>query len=82
MSYNIKELLVLPVEEKIILADLLYSSVNEELENNSSEWWKNETFISELNEEYEGWKNGKEKGFTLDEVKAFMEEQKTKYRQK
>lgn len=82
MSYNIKELLVLPAEEKIILADLLYSSVNEELEPNSSEWWKDEAFTNELNKEYEDWKQGKTKGFSLDEVKAYMTEQKAKYRQK
>jgi hypothetical protein len=36
--------LVLPAEEKIILADLLYSSVNEELKENkkTSEWWKDQ----------------------------------------
>jgi hypothetical protein len=84
MSYNIKELLVLPTEEKIMLADLLYSSANEELEDNKSntEWWKDEEFVNELNKEYEDWKNGNVKGFTIDEVKAFMQEQKAKYRNK
>ncbi len=84
MSYNIKELLVLPTEEKIMLADLLYTSGNEELEENKSntEWWKDEEFLNELNKEYEDWKQGKVKGFTIDEVKAFMPEQKAKYRHK
>ena len=58
MSYNIKELLVLPAEEKIMLADLLYTSANEELEEKkkSEEWWKDEEFVNELNKEYEDWK--------------------------
>ncbi len=82
MLYNVKELLVLPTEEKIILADLLYSSVNEELEENkkTSEWWKDEQFVDGLNKEYEEWKTGKTKGYTIEEVKEFMKEQKVKHR--
>lgn len=80
MSYNIKELLVLPAEEKIMLADLLYTSANEELEVNkkNGEWWKDKEFVNELNKEYEDWKQGKTKLFTVDEVKAFMQKQKAK----
>ncbi len=82
MAYNVKELLVLPAEEKIILADLLYSSVNEELEENkkTSEWWKNEQFVDGLNKEYQQWKDGKTKGYTIEDVKGFMKEQKAKRR--
>ena len=81
MSYNVKELLVLPAEEKIMLADLLYTSVNEELEDNkNTEWWKDEVLVDQLNKEYEDWKQKKVKGFTIDEVKAFMDEQKAKRR--
>ncbi|MBA3673531.1 MAG: addiction module protein [Chitinophagaceae bacterium] len=82
MPYNVKELLVLPAEEKIILADLLYSSVNEELEENNktSEWWKDEQFVDTLNKEYEEWKTGKTKGYTIEDVKEFMKEQKVKHR--
>ena len=84
MSYNITELLVLPTEEKIMLADLLYSSANEELGENKNveKWWNNELFVDELNKEFEDWKQGKIKGFTLEEVKAFMREQKIKFRSK
>ena len=80
MSYNVKELLVLPAEEKIMLADLLYTSVNEELaENkNSTEWWKDDEFVNQLNKEYDDWKQGKVKGFTIDEVKASIEEKSAK----
>lgn len=78
MNYNVKELLVLPPEEKIILADLLYSSVNDELKenNNSAEWWKDGQFVDKLNKEYEEWKTGKAKGYTTDEVREFMKEQR------
>lgn len=84
MSYNIKELLVLSAEEKIIIADLLYSSANEELDENkkNNDWWKDEEFIDELNKEYEDWKQGKTKLFSVDEVKDFMQKQKAKYRSK
>lgn len=81
MPYNVKDLLVLPAEEKIIIADLLYSSVNEELdENKSMEWWKDEEFVDQLNKEYAAWKQGKVKAFTIDEIKVFMEEEKAKRR--
>ncbi len=82
MNYNVKELLVLPAEEKIILADLLYSSVNDELEekNKVQEWWKDDHFVDQLNKEYEEWKLGKTKGYTTEEVKDFMKKQKAKRR--
>jgi hypothetical protein len=84
MSYNIKELLVLTAEEKIILADLLYSSVNEELEENKNtdKWWSDAAFVDKLDKEFEDWKQGKVKGFTVKEVKAYMQEQKIKLRNK
>ena len=82
MPYNVKELLVLPAEEKIILADLLYSSVNEELEagKKTAEWWKDERFVDELSKEYDDWKQGKINGYSIEEVKEFMKEQKAKRR--
>lgn len=84
MSYNIKDLLVLPTEEKIAIADLLYSSVNEELneEESLTPWYEDEEFVNELDKEFEAWKRGEVKGYTIDEVKNFMEEQKAKYRNK
>ena len=82
MSYNVKELLVLPAEEKIILADLLYSSVNEELEEDkkTAEWWKDEKFVDDLDKEYTEWKQGKVNRYSIEEVKEFMKEQKAKHR--
>ena len=83
MPYNVKELLVLPAEEKIILADLLYSSVNEELEEDkkTSEWWKDEKFVDELNKDYDDWKQQKVNGYSIEEAKEFMKEQKAKHRE-
>lgn len=73
---------MLPAEEKIILADLLYSSVHEELDENKKtpEWWKDEQFVDELNKQYERWKDGKSNGYTIGDVKEFMNEQKAKRR--
>lgn len=80
MSYTVKDLLVLPAEEKIMIADLLYSSVNAELEANSpkTEWWKNEKFVDDLNHDFEEWKQGKAKGYSMEDVKDFMKAQKAK----
>ena len=83
MPYNVKELLVLPPEEKIILADLLYSSVNEELEEDKKtlEWWKDEKFVDELNKDYDDWKQQKVNGYSIEEAKEFLKEQKAKHRE-
>ncbi len=84
MPYNIKELLVLPAEEKIALADLLYSSINDELDEEETEnpWYENEKFIAAIEKEFEEWRQGKAKGYTLDEVKNLMEEYKANYKRK
>ncbi len=80
MSYTVKDLLVLSAEEKIMIADLLYSSVNAELDDNSTqvEWWKNEKFIEDLNHEFEEWKHGRAEGYSIEDVKDFMKAQKDK----
>jgi hypothetical protein len=84
MSYNIKELLKLPDEEKISIADILYNSVNDEADENEHliPWYEDEEFVKELDKEFEAWKRGEVKGYTVDEVKNFMQEQKAKYRNK
>ncbi|MEO7292423.1 MAG: addiction module protein [Ginsengibacter sp.] len=78
MNYSVKELLILPPEEKIILADLLYSSANDELEENKKvhEWWKDEHFVDQLDKEYEEWKLGATTGYTIEDAKDFMKKQK------
>jgi hypothetical protein len=44
---------------------------NETPEEN--EWWKDEAFIAELDKRYEAWESGKEKGYTLEEMKASVQ---------
>jgi len=44
---------------------------NETPEEN--EWWKDEAFVAELDRSYEAWESGKEKGYTLEEMKASVQ---------
>jgi hypothetical protein len=83
MSYDIKELLKLPDEEKIAIADLLYNSVNDDDFDENEElkpWYEDEEFVKELDKEFQALKEGKAKGYTLNEVKSFMEDFKAKYK--
>lgn len=85
MSYNIKELLELPAEEKIAIADLLYNSINgesNEEEETETPWYENEEFIKELERRVKDWEEGQEKGYTIDEVKNLMKGYKTNYKRK
>jgi hypothetical protein len=84
MSYKIKDLLSLPAEEKIAIADLLYSSVDDEFDENQKliPWYQNEEFISAIEKEFKDWEEGKIKGYTLEEVKNLMEEHKANYKPK
>ena len=84
MPYNIKELMNLPAEEKIAIADLLYSSANKQFENEESgkSWQEDEAFVKALTKEFEDLQSGKTKGYTIEEVKNFMKEEKAKYRSK
>jgi len=34
------------------------------------DWWKDKDFTKELDEEFELWKSGKQKAFSLDEIDA------------
>ncbi len=47
----------------------------------TAEWWKDKTLIKEMDEEYEAWETGKEKGFTLKEIDAEYEQIKQKRKQ-
>lgn len=84
MPYNIEELMNLPAQEKIAIADLLYSSVNKHFKDEESgkSWQEDETFVKALTKEFEDLQNGKTKGYTIEEVKNFMKEEKAKYRSK
>lgn len=84
MPYNIEELMNLPAQEKIAIADLLYSSANKQFENEESgkSWQEDEAFVKALTKEFEDLQSGKTKGYTIEEVKNFMKEEKAKYRSK
>ena len=38
-----------------------------------AEWWKNQQFTEELNNRYKDWKNGNDKGFTMQDIDASIE---------
>jgi hypothetical protein len=82
MSYNIKELLKLSDEEKIAIADILYSSVNDEADENeeSIPWYENEEFLKELDKRAKEFEENKVTGHTLEEVKNLMEDFKANYK--
>ncbi len=84
MTFDIKDLLKLPDEEKIAIADLLYSSLSDDFDEDekTKPWYEDEEFINELDKEFEAWKRGETKGYTIEEVKNFMGDYKAKYRNK
>ena len=84
MPYDIKELLKLPDEEKIAIADLLYSSLDDELDENDNPtpWYEDEEFLKELDKRAKDWEEGKVKGYTIEEVKSLMQEHKANYKRK
>jgi hypothetical protein len=43
-----------------------------------TKWWKDNRFIDELDKRYSAWESGKEKGYTLSEVKASIVQLKHK----
>jgi hypothetical protein len=43
-----------------------------------TEWWKNPAFVSDLEKEYEAWNSGKDKGYSLTEIKAEIASRKAK----
>ena len=44
------------------------------------EWWKDKVFVKELDKRYKNWESGKEKGYTLSEIDAEIEQLKKKKR--
>ena len=44
----------------------------------TAEWWKDKAFIKEMDEAYDAWETGKEKGFTLAEIDAEIEQLRKK----
>ena len=53
----------------------LYTLLEEQI-NTVLDWSDDEDFVAELNERYRRWEEGIDKGCTLDEVKAHLDEQR------
>lgn len=43
-----------------------------------TEWWKNTAFVAELEKEYAAWDAGKDKGYSLANIKAEIASRKVK----
>lgn len=46
--------------------------------SDEAEWWNNPVFVAELEKEYEAWDTGKEKGYSLADVKAEINKRRLK----
>jgi hypothetical protein len=43
-----------------------------------AEWWNSQGFVSELEKEYNAWDSGKEKGYSLENIKSEIVKRKIK----
>jgi len=59
----------------------IYTILENEIEE-ETEWWKNNALINELDKEYEAWRKGDAKGYTLEEVEASIQVLKAKRKHK
>jgi hypothetical protein len=57
----------------------IYMMLEDEI-TEQTEWWKDSAFVSELEMEYEAWNSGKDKSYSLAEVKAEIATRKAKKR--
>ncbi|MEP6844663.1 MAG: hypothetical protein ABI861_01610 [Panacibacter sp.] len=74
------------LQEYIRVADnkklkAIYTILESEIEG-ETEWWKKEAFIDQLDKEYDLFKNGDTKGYSLAEVEASVQELKAKRKHK
>jgi hypothetical protein len=60
-------------EDKKIKA--IYTMLEDEI-TEDLEWWKDNVFTDELDRSYAAWQTGKEKGYSLKEVDASIEQLK------
>jgi hypothetical protein len=60
-------------EDKKIKA--IYTMLEDEI-TEDLEWWKDNVFTDELDRRYAAWQTGKEKGYSLKEVDASIEQLK------
>ena len=50
----------------------IYNLLENEIED-TSEWWKDKSFVAELDRRYEALESGKDKGFTTDQLEASID---------
>jgi hypothetical protein len=55
----------------------IYNLLEGEIEE-TSEWWKDKSFVEELDKRYEAMENGSDKGFTVEQLKASIDKLRTK----
>jgi hypothetical protein len=55
----------------------IYMMLEDEI-SERTEWWKDAAFVSELEKEFESWDSGKEKGYSLENIKAEIATRKAK----
>ncbi|MCY7408745.1 MAG: addiction module protein [Chitinophagales bacterium] len=73
MTTQIEELIKLPATERILLAEALWDSLEDE---NSSSWVISEKWKTEIDKRYNLYKEGKTELFTWEEVKQKLLNQK------
>jgi hypothetical protein len=55
----------------------IYNLLENEIEH-TAEWWKNKAFTTELDRRYTALEKGTDKGFTIDQLNASIDELRTK----
>ena len=53
----------------------IYSLLENEIEE-TAEWWKQAAFIKDLDQRVEKWEAGKEKAYTVDEIRLHLQQLK------
>jgi hypothetical protein len=55
----------------------IYMMLEDEIAE-QTEWWKDVAFVAELEKEFEAWDTGKDKGHSLEDIKAEIATRKAK----
>ena len=55
----------------------IYNLLEGEIEE-IAEWWKDKSFVAELDERYEALEYGKDKGFTVEQLEASLDKMRKK----
>ena len=59
----------------------IYMMLEDEIAE-KTEWWKDAAFVAELEKEFEAWDSGKDKGYSLADIKTDIATRKAKKRGK